>query len=130
MPGGSLDDDAVAGVVQNFHDLHMQLYAHNNPDKPVEFVSGRVAAIGVMFAPTMQKHNGVAGGEIHEQRQVYFDESQRYEQARIVQRASLGAGSTVQGPAIIEQMDTTTVVHPGQRLEVDEFGNLLISVGG
>ena len=89
-----------------------------------------MAAIGLMSAPPMQKHDGVAGIEIQEQRLVYFDESQRYEQARIVQRASLGAGATAHGPAIIEQMDTTTVVHPGQRVDVDEFGNLLIAVGG
>ena len=38
-------------------------------------------------------------------------------------------GASFEGPAIVEQFDTTTVIHPGQRAEVDEFGNLLIVIG-
>ena len=46
----------------------------------------------------------------------------------IYQRDSLAAGSTFAGPAIVEQLDSTTVIHPGQRAEVDALGNLLIHV--
>ena len=41
VPGGTLDASAVHGVVQSFHALHRQLYAHDNPGRPIEFVSGR-----------------------------------------------------------------------------------------
>ena len=42
--------EATRAVIARFHDMHMQLYAHNHPEKPLEFVSGRIAAIGAMAA--------------------------------------------------------------------------------
>ena len=53
-----------------------------------------------------------------------------YVDTAIYQRGALGPGSAFTGPAVVEQMDATTVVHPGQRVEVDTFGNLLLSTGG
>jgi 5-oxoprolinase (ATP-hydrolysing)/N-methylhydantoinase A len=47
-----------------------------------------------------------------------------------VDRETLGAGAVVRGPAIVEQLDTTTVVPPGQRATVDRVGNLVIRSGG
>jgi N-methylhydantoinase A len=48
----------------------------------------------------------------------------------VFERGDLGPGAVFTGPAIVEQVDTTTVVHPGQPVTVDGFGNLIISVGG
>ena len=129
VPDGPLDDEAAGTIIQSFHDLHQQLYAHHHPDKPVEFVSGRIAAIGLMSAPALQKQatNG-SGAEPKERRPVYFDESGDYVDTDIYDRDSLSPGSTFDGPAIVEQTDSTTVIHPGQRASVDELGNLLVAV--
>ena len=130
VPGGSLDETAASGIVQNFHDLHQQLYAHHHPDKPVEFVSGRVAAIGLMSAPELQRHVAEGGkAEPKETRPVYFDESGDYVDTAVYDRETLSAGSEFNGPAIVEQTDSTTVIHPGQRARIDELGNLLVAVG-
>ena len=129
VPGGTLDESAVNGVVQSFHDLHRQLYAHDNPGRPVEFVSGRVAAIGLMDAPALPEIETRADGVPMEHRRVYFDETRDYVDTAIYDRDALGPRSVLNGPAIVEQMDTTTVVHPGQRATVDTYGNLLISTG-
>jgi hypothetical protein len=47
----------------------------------------------------------------------------------VYQRAHLGAGTELPGPAIIEQADTTTVLYPGHRAVVDGIGNLIVHVG-
>ncbi len=59
-------------------------------------------------------------------RSVHF--SGRLHETPIWRRESLGVGSTLDGPVIVEQMDATTVVDPGARLEVDRLGNLIITV--
>ena len=130
VPEGAVDGRSVDTIVQRFHDLHKQLYAHNHPDKPVEFVSGRVAGIGLTSAPPLQGQAGQAGPATpKEHRPVYFDEAADFVDTAVYDRSGLAAGASFEGPAIVEQLDTTTVIHPGQRAEVDEFGNLLIAIG-
>jgi N-methylhydantoinase A len=58
-------------------------------------------------------------------REIYVDG--RFTTAKVYRRSELGWGSVVHGPAIVEQLDSTTLVLPGQRAETDEFGNLLIT---
>ena len=61
---------------------------------------------------------------------MHFDEAGDFVECAIFDRASLAAGARIVGPAIVEQMDSTTVIHPGQSAAVDPFGNLVINVGG
>jgi N-methylhydantoinase A len=61
-------------------------------------------------------------------RRVWFEEGWR--ETPIHRRAALAPGSVLEGPAIIEQLDTTVVLAPGDRLKADEIGNLVITVGG
>ncbi len=129
VPDGGLDGAAVETIVRRFHELHLQLYAHNHLDKSVEFVSGRVAAIGLTSAPPLKKLEG--GGRAApptEGRPVYFEESGGFVDTDVVDRGTLGPGSVLTGPAIVEQVDSTIVIHPRQKASVDEFGNLLIAV--
>ena len=60
-------------------------------------------------------------------RQVWF--AGTWHDTAIYSRERLPIGSTFEGPAIVEQMDTTTVVEPGDTVTVDEDGNLLIEIG-
>jgi len=71
---------------------------------------------------------GDAGGAGPDLRTVRFAAERR--ETRILRRESLGPGSTLEGPAIIEQLDTTTVLPPEFRTDVDHAGNLLIHVPG
>jgi N-methylhydantoinase A len=127
---GALDETAVREVMQRFHDLHQQLYAHSHPDKPVEFVSGRVAAIGTTSAPKMRTFELQSRqAASRERRPVYFDETSAYEDTAIYARSGLAPGAELSGPAVVEQVDSTTLIHPGQQARVDALGNLLISIG-
>jgi len=130
VPGGTLDAGSIASTIQAFHDLHLQLYAHSRPNGRVEFVNSRVAAIGLTDAPPMRAQpERKMVVEPKESRPVYFDEIGDYVETQVFDRGDLGPGAAFTGPAIVEQVDTTTVVHPGQSVTVDGFGNLMISVG-
>ena len=60
------------------------------------------------------------------ERSVYFDEAEGFVTTPIYRRERLLAGHRIAGPAVIEQMDSTTVILPGQDALVDAHGNLLI----
>ena len=128
VPEGPIDDKAAADVVRRFHERHRQLYAHHHPDKDVEFVSGRVAAIGSMSAPEPRKRDTNGGAERKETRPVYFERANGYVDTAVYDRNTLSSGGEIKGPAIIEQTDSTTVIHPGQRARADELGNLMIAI--
>jgi N-methylhydantoinase A len=131
VASGSFDAGTTQAMLQRFHELHQQLYAHHHPQHPLEFVSARVAAIGTTAAPPMQKREASGRrAQPKEQRPVYFEETRAYADTAVYDREVLTPGGEFIGPAIVEQIDTTTLIHPGQRVEVDDYGNLLISVAG
>jgi N-methylhydantoinase A len=61
-------------------------------------------------------------------RKVLFDDTEGYLDTPIYDRTKLGAGSMIKGPAIIEQLDSTTVILPGQKAEIERYGNIIIEV--
>jgi N-methylhydantoinase A len=96
----------------------------------IEIVNARVAAIGVS-PPTELKRGMNANGDAspRETRSVYFEESSTWMDTPIYERSALGPASRLDGPAIIEQGDTTVLVPPGTSLEVDQYLNIVIDVG-
>jgi N-methylhydantoinase A len=59
-------------------------------------------------------------------RPVYFGEAGRFVDCPIYDRYQLTAGTVVLGPAVVEEFDSTTVIHPGYQARVDDVGNLLL----
>ena len=97
----------------------------------VEIVNARAAAIGVTRDAELQpasQRNGKA--EPTRTRSVFFEERNAFVDTPIYDRSALGAGATIDGPAVIEQDDTTVLVPPGTKVEVDSYLNLLIDVQG
>jgi len=131
VPAGPLDDAVVAEVVRRFHAEHQRLFAHSAPGDPVEFVSLRLAAVGRVVRPAPRKRpEGGGAATPSGRRPVFFEEAEGFIDCPIYDRATLGRGMELSGPGIVEQMDSTTAVHPGQTATVDEWGNLLIAIGG
>ena len=125
--------DRVA-IKQRFDDVHQQRYGTCAPNEPGEIVSLRVTVNGVMRKPALAK---IARGEAQPPkgaslpaREVFFSELGRAVSTPIYIREHLLAGNRIEGPALIEEHASTTVVLPGDKLEVDAFGNLVISIGG
>ena len=71
--------------------------------------------------------NGKVAGAGKGMRGVDFDELGRHD-SRIYERERVGAGAELEGPAVIEEPAASAVVFPGQRLQVDAFGHLIIAV--
>lgn len=113
-------------ILADYHALHERLYGVRFT-VPVELVALRVVARGATepvneAAPTGAGSDVAAA--IMETRPAYFDGA--WQDTPHYDRSKLGVGSRVEGPAIIRQYDTTTVLLPAHYAEIDEHGNVLI----
>ena len=122
-------EDGLEAMLKDFHDEHERAYGFAAPGEPVEFVTLRLTAVGRIAKPKLPElPAGRRDVEAARRavRQVYFAEAGGFVDCPSYDRYRLPAGGVVEGPAIVEEMDSTTVIHPGFRGEVDRFGNLLI----
>jgi N-methylhydantoinase A len=127
--GDRIDATSTAATIKAFHDLHRQLYTFAQDDTPVEIVTLRVTAIGRLPQPDMPliaTGGDLAGAKIGTQRVAFPDNAR---DCPVYDRAKLGAGTKLAGPAIITQLDATTVLFDGQRADVDRHGSLVVSEG-
>jgi N-methylhydantoinase A len=124
-PAGAVDGAALEGALGNFHRLHERLYTFASEDTPVEIVNLRIAAIGRLPQPQLPRLAKSSGAPTPiGTQEVDFDGAPAA--CPVYDRARLGAGATIAGPAILRQLDTTIVVLPGQDGTVDPVGNLII----
>jgi N-methylhydantoinase A len=127
--GDARVEDALEGLLQRFHDEHERAYGFAAPDEPVELVTLRVTAVGAIAKPRLRQlaqHAGDVSAALRAVRQVYFAEAGGFGDCPSYDRYRLPAGGRIEGPAIVEEMDSTTVIHPSFHAEVDRYGNLLI----
>jgi N-methylhydantoinase A len=124
--GGEPDAATLAEAVERFHARHEQRYGFAAPGEPVKVVTVRLAAVAP--TPEIVLAKVPPAGEVRPRttRPVYFDELESTVDCPVYERDDLGDGAELSGPAIISQLDSTTVVLPGQLVRVDSFGNLLI----
>ena len=129
IPDGKIND--LGAITENFLAKMKREYGYNLPTgyAPVEIVNLRVVAMGEIVKPDLALLNG--GGSMEaarkSDRQVWFKD-EGFVDTTIYQRDRLPRGATFDGPAIVEQPDTTTVLPPGTHCTVDDYGNLVIKV--
>jgi N-methylhydantoinase A len=142
---------ALEQIVAAFHEAHEREHAYMRPDTPVEIFRVGLSALGrtpkVELRPALAgrastpDHPGstpvtagaappLAGGERSPaaRREVRFAGERGWVSAAVVDRATLALGDALDGPAVIEQLDSTTLLPPGSRAVSDERGNLRIEV--
>ena len=119
------------GIKRRFDAVHQTRYGFSVPNEKAEIVSLRGAIVGEMRKPAFEPiAKGAAkpeAGAGRGSRKVYFA-STGFVDTPTFDRAALKAGNRIDGPALIEEHASTTVVHPGDRLEVDAFGDLIIEI--
>ena len=131
LPHSPLNAAEISRVLEQFHQEHNRAYGFSAPGEPVEFVNLRLTAIGRITKPRLRElepRRGAAepAAALKATRPVYFAESDGYVDCPIYDRYRLAAGHMLIGPAIVVELDSTTVIHPGYRAEVDRFGNLIL----
>lgn len=128
LPAGPLNAGTIATAIESFHRLHEQLYTFADRSAAVEFVTLRLRAVGAMPRTVLAELSGVAHdtpAPAAAERAVYFAHT-GFVATPVHRRADLLAGHRIDGPAIVEQLDTTSVIFPGQVARVDAHGNLII----
>lgn len=133
VAGGDVDEHWTSATVEAFHDIHRRTYSRSFPDAQIQIVNLRVVGIG-RLAPVAGQEFGLpnAGPDLKPVKTspAWFRASAGLEQVevQIYDRWQCPAGSTITGPAILEQMDSTVVVEPGYQALVHPSGNILISL--
>ena len=121
-----LDAAALAKLVATFHHRHKDFYGYDMPAQPVEIVNLRLAVIAARRAPPAEvasQKRGAIGQALVEKRKVWYPET-GFVATPVYDRERLPAQCRIVGPAIIEQMDATTVVPPKARVKSDAYGSL------
>ena len=112
-----------------FHVRHEQAYGHADPREPVEIVNLRARGIGRMPRPAIPRPAAATGPlpPPARRRPAYLDRAQGWQDCPVWRRQDLAPGHSLEGPAIVTQRDSTTVVLSGQTLTVHESGALRIA---
>jgi N-methylhydantoinase A len=122
-----LNSESITALRARFDETHKQMFGHTAPDEPVEIVSYRLRGIGRVPPVTLSKYEPEGrplSGALRETRKARFNGVTL--DCPVYQRERLDVGATFAGPAIVDQLDATTVVPPGQTARVDAYKNILI----
>lgn len=120
---------AVEDLRQRFFAEHERNYGFFNPDDAVEIVNIRLTAHGRLRKPSaaVKAAEASAAPTPMETRDVWFTGDAAVP-APVYERAALRAGQTIEGPAVIDQLDATTIVFPGDRVRIDGHANLIVEL--
>jgi N-methylhydantoinase A len=128
VPDGPLTGASLSEINERFHAAHELAYGYAAPDEPVQLATFRLEAYGLVAPPTLVRN--VGGGDLNDalagQRDVWMPEAGGRATVPLYDRSRLSSGLEITGPAIIEQMDATVLILPGQFGIVDPYGNLII----
>ena len=121
-------DGGVKNLATKFFAVHERNYGYHNPDDPVEIVNIRITAIGSLQGPSEKTPAGsIEEGASEQMRAVWFDGDTPMN-TPVYNRAKLAVGQKLEGPAVIEQLDATTILGPRDRCQVDGAGNIVVDL--
>lgn len=129
VPLERLDRDGLQSMIERFRCQHVQEYGYDVSGRPTEIVNCRVQAIGRIAKMRHGAPLPTPGVDrIKGRRKVYFGADSGWLETDIYRRGQLAVDEELMGPAIVEEMSSTLVLQPGQRLRVDRLGNLIATV--
>lgn len=119
-----------SGWRRTFDEQHEKHYGSRAQDQRVELVNYRLTTKVVLPKPQAVEqaaHEEMPDGALKGRRRAYFD---GWQDCPIYDRERLVCGNRIRGPAIIEEMDSTIIIHPRQAARVDRFGNVILELAG
>lgn len=123
-------DALIAALRSGFEKAHRQMYGYIAPEEPIQIVTCRIEATGLVRPAELRAHPEAispVAEAIVDRRDVWLPEAGAFVECPVYDREHLGPGHVIEGPAIVEQMDATTLILPGQRGEVDPYLNILVT---
>jgi N-methylhydantoinase A len=131
VPLAAFENRDLAAIKAAFDAVHTLRYGYCSATEPAEIVSLRTSVTGHMPKPAATTPSAAAGRPPVQPatRPVYFSAAFGWRDTPVYARDSLAAGTCIDGPALVEEYASTTVMLPGDRMTVDTHGNLVIEVG-
>jgi N-methylhydantoinase A len=127
VPRGNLTADDLHMAEADFHTAHERAYGFAAPGEPTEVMNIRLTAIGEIDKPRLRGRALADAGDARSGRRVvYFSAETRVSGCPIYDRYRLASGAIVDGPAVVEELDSTTLIQPGYRALVDALDNLVL----
>ena len=133
-PSGDIDETFPGNLRASFERVHRREYGSSFPEKDVEIVNLCVAGVGRIVSPTPREierggRTPPAAAQADARAVVFETDGEATACAAAhYDRTHLLAGNVIEGPAVVSQLDATTVIPPGARAEVDRYGNLVASL--
>lgn len=132
VTSGRLDRGVIEDIVRQFNERHQQEFGYTVPSSyaAVEIGNARVTALGTAGRYELKRYpeKGTAQEAAKDARPVYFREAGGFVETRVYDRSRLKNGAVIEGPAIVEQVDSTTVIPPGAKATVDEYLNMVLDL--
>ncbi len=131
----SIFEQEDRGAIKSAFDaVHLQRYGTSAPNEPSDLVSLRVTVTGMMGKPPRVRSEIMdatpPGAALLGRRNVCFNAQAGFTDTPIYLREKLQAGNRIQGPALIEEYASTTILMPDDRMVVDTYNNLDLTIGG
>ena len=124
---GPLSESDIPVLADAFHQMHERIYTIKNEADEVEFTTWTVRAIGLREAVVgshtwdRTSHRSLLGT-----RQVFIGAERAFQALPVHDASALGAGESINGPAILDSRTTTLLLHAGQRVTIDDQGNCCV----
>jgi N-methylhydantoinase A len=131
LPDGPYDASSTQALLDAFEDTYRRTFSRTPPDVNAEIINIRVSlradvpGDGVGFTASGE---AAGDGATHQTRPVRFPENDDYVDTTVFNRAQLRPGQNFDGPAVIEESESTLIVGPGSKIQVDEDGNLIVEL--
>jgi N-methylhydantoinase A len=124
-----VEEAALAQVIEDFHQRHRKTYGHDNRSEPVQIISVRLSAIGMLPSLTIRSEPAHSGTQARKgEREVWFRESGAVA-ANVYERAQMPAQMQAAGPTVIESLESTILVPPGWDAKMNADGFVLLARG-
>lgn len=130
VPNGDWKEETILEIIERFHQLHEKNYSFKLENAQTEIVNMHLTAFGQVQKPSLEKKfiTSDLRQALKEVRPVYF-EGKGWVDTNIYDRDNIPTMQRMEGPAIVEEKASVTVIYDGQSLQVDEYGNLIIDTG-
>jgi N-methylhydantoinase A len=130
VPDGELTDETMERQIETFIGRYESIYGKGAAftGAGVQIGVFRVVGRGRIRTPALPRLEAGAPAAPKARREVYWEEGEGFLETEIWDGASVGPGTEIEGPAIVEMSVTTIVVQPGQRGRVDDYGSFVITV--